>query len=67
MRVKDPAAAAMGPKGGKARAESMSAEQRAAVARKGCGQEVGPGLTHVDFCSLLVGRENRHEASDEHH
>ncbi len=31
---KDPAAVAMGKKGGKARADSMTAEQRAEIARK---------------------------------
>ena len=32
---KDPAAVAMGKKGGKARADSMTAERRAEIARKG--------------------------------
>ena len=35
---KDPAAAAMGRKGGAARAKSMTAEQRAEIARKGAAK-----------------------------
>ena len=38
---KDPAAAAMGRKGGAARAKSMTAEQRAEIARKGAAKRWG--------------------------
>jgi len=42
---KDPAAAAMGKKGGKARAEGMSAERRKAIARKAAIKRWSPGVT----------------------
>lgn len=39
---KDPAAAAMGRKGGKARAEAMTPERRAEIARKAAVKRWGP-------------------------
>jgi hypothetical protein len=38
---KDPAAAALGRKGGRARAQSMTAEQRAEIARKAAAKRWG--------------------------
>jgi hypothetical protein len=39
---KDPAAAALGRKGGAARAKNLTAEQRAEIARKGAAKRWGP-------------------------